>query len=147
VRASANVDGARALILDVDDLIEPSESDVVIRPARGETLARYRDDGCLLFAQAWRPDVARGRLTQAEVDALFARVRELLGMEIDFACCPHDAGPPICWCRKPIPGSVLDFVRRRHVSVAASIVVGRSAADRTMAERLGAEYRGSESFW
>jgi hypothetical protein len=132
-------DGSRALILDFDELLET--------PNRREALARYADDGWLLFAHAWRPDVARGRMTLEEVEASFSRARETLGLEVDLACCPHDAGPPICWCRKPIPGSVLEFAHKRRVSLAGSLVVGRSTADRTMAERLGAEFRSSESFW
>jgi aryl-alcohol dehydrogenase-like predicted oxidoreductase len=130
-------DGARALILDFDDLID----------GRADTLARYAKDGWLLFAHAWRPDVARGRMTLDAITESFAQAKQMLGLEIDFACCPHDAGPPICWCRKPIPGSVLEFARRRRASLARSMVVGRSAADRTMAERLGIEFRESGSFW
>jgi aryl-alcohol dehydrogenase-like predicted oxidoreductase len=132
-------DGSRALILDFDELLET--------PNRREALARYADDGWLLFAHAWRPDVARGRMTLEEVEASFSRARETLGLEVDLACCPHDAGPPICWCRKPIPGSVLEFAHKRRVSLAGSLVVGRSTADRTMTERLGTAFRSSESFW
>jgi histidinol phosphatase-like enzyme len=62
----------------------------------------------------------------------------VIGVEVDIACCPHDAGPPVCWCRKPIPGSVLEFASRRSVALTQSIVVAASAADRTMAERIGA---------
>ena len=72
---------------------------------------------------------------------------EVLGGDIDVACCPHDAGPPVCWCRKPIPGSVLEFATRRGVSLARSIVVGASAADRTMAERIGARFESSDGFF
>jgi histidinol phosphatase-like enzyme len=81
------------------------------------------------------------------VDACFARLRELLGDPIDLACCPHDAGPPVCWCRKPIPGSVIDFARREGASVMHSTVVGSAAADRTMAERIGARFTPSADFF
>jgi aryl-alcohol dehydrogenase-like predicted oxidoreductase/predicted kinase len=146
-RFTRSDDGAtqRALFLDFDDLIVgPGD---VIASGRRETLARYRDEGWMLFAHAWRPEIARGSLTREVVDASFTRAGGLLGIELDFACCPHDAGPPVCWCRKPIPGSALEFAHRRGVSLGNSLVVGRSPADRTMAERLGAKFRGSESFW
>jgi histidinol phosphatase-like enzyme len=97
----------------------------------------------LLFAHAWRPQLSRGELTREEVEADFARTRAALGVEISIACCPHDAGPPICWCRKPLPGSVLEFARRRNVDLTRSLVVGASVADRTMAERLGAQYQAA----
>ena len=142
----------RALILDFDDVIREAApvlrpDDVAIDPTRRDTLARYRDDGWLLFVHAWRPQVARNETTLQDVDACFARTRELLGADVAFACCPHDAGPPVCWCRKPIPGSVLEFASRRGVALARSIVVGASAADRTMAERIGARFEPSASFF
>ena len=143
-RADVNVDGRPALILDFDDLIDAGHA---IASGRRESLARFHNEGWLLFAHAWRPEVTRGQIAPASVDESFQRARELLAVEIDFTCCPHDAGPPVCWCRKPIPGSVVEFAMRRGVSLTSSIVVGRSAADRTMADRLGAEYRSTKSFW
>jgi hypothetical protein len=117
----------RALILDYDHLT---------RERRG-SLARYAADGWLLFAHAWRPQIARGAMTREEVESEFLRTRADLGVDITFACCPHDAGPPICWCRKPLPGSVLEFAIKRGVALDRSMIVGTSAADRTMAQRLG----------
>jgi histidinol phosphatase-like enzyme len=142
----------RALILDFDDLVGGGApvlraDDVAIEQTRRETLARLRDAGWLLFAHAWRPQLARGETTLHDVEACFTRLRDLLGDAIDIAWCPHDAGPPVCWCRKPIPGSVLEFASRRGVALGRSIVVGAAAADRTMAERIGAEFRSSSAFW
>jgi aryl-alcohol dehydrogenase-like predicted oxidoreductase len=121
----------RAIILDYDDLT----------PEWRDTLARYAADGWLLFAHAWRPQVARGAMSREDVEAQFAKTRADLGVDITFACCPHDAGPPICWCRKPLPGSILEFAIKRGVALDRSIVVSRSAADRTMALRSGAGFR------
>ena len=121
----------RAVILDYDDLTLE----------RRETLARYAADGWLLFAHAWRPQVARGSMTREDVEAEFAKTRANLGLDITFACCPHDAGPPVCWCRKPLPGSVLEFAIERSVALDRSVVIGRSASDRTMAQRLGVSFR------
>ena len=119
--------GRRALILDVDDVV----------PERREVLSRYQADGWLLFAHAWRPQIARGALTREAVEAELAETRQALGLDIAFAVCPHDAGPPICWCRKPLPGSVLEFAIRNGVALEQSIMLPRSAADRTLAERVG----------
>ena len=135
----------RALILDFDDLVgrvAVRPEDVKVDAQRQAALARYRADGWLLFVHAWRPQVSKCQTSLTEVDACFARLRELLG-DIDVAFCPHDAGPPVCWCRKPIPGSVIEFAMRRDVSLPRSIVISRSAADKTMAERLGAVIRMS----
>ena len=150
-RTPSDADG-RALILDFDDLVE-SESvvlradDVGIERARLDLLRSRRDDGWQLFVHAWRPQVARDETSAIAVDACLVRLREILGRDVDVAYCPHDAGPPVCWCRKPIPGSVLEFARRRRVSLSKSVVVGSSAADRTMAERIGARFESSTSFF
>jgi histidinol phosphatase-like enzyme len=143
--------GAQALILDFDDLVGRGgpalrPDDVAIERTRRDILARHQRDGWLLFAHAWRPQLARNETTPADVDACFARMHDLLG-DVDIACCPHDAGPPVCWCRKPIPGSVLDFARGRGVALDRSVVVGTSAADRTMAERIGARFEPSGAFF
>jgi histidinol phosphatase-like enzyme len=133
---------ARAIILDADTLIAV---DTDIAAARRDQLARFRDEGWLLFAHAWRPEIARGKLTAEDVHRSFAELRHRLGLEIDFAVCAHDAGPPICWCRKPIPGSVIDFARHRGVSLRDSIVVGMAVADRTMAGRIGARFESADA--
>ena len=143
--------GSRALILDFDDLVGRGApvlhpDDVAIERTRRDILERHRSDGWLLFVHAWRPQLARSETTPADVDACFATMRKLLG-DVHIACCPHDAGPPVCWCRKPIPGSVLDFASGRGVALDRSIVVGTSAADRTMAERISAHFEPSGSFF
>lgn len=116
----------RAVILDLDEIAP-------------DVMEGHRRDGWLVFVHAWRPQVARGEMTIAEVEAEFGA----LGGSVDWACCPHDAGPPVCWCRKPIPGQVIEFARRRDVDLSRSIVIGSSAAARTMAGRLGAAFLSS----
>ena len=151
VRATRPTHEARALIVDFDDLftagagIRPSE--VLIDDARRAAIAQFVADGWRVFGHAWRPQIARGDATRADIDASFARARDLLGVDVDFACCPHDAGPPICWCRKPLPGLVFAFALERGVSFERSLVVAHSAADRTMAERLGVPWKDASEFF
>jgi aryl-alcohol dehydrogenase-like predicted oxidoreductase/predicted kinase len=59
---------------------------------------------------------------------------------VESAVCRHPGGPPICWCRPPLPGLPLAFARRHDVDPARSTVVGASAAHRTLATTLGARY-------
>jgi hypothetical protein len=112
----------RAVIVDFDALA-----------SIGDALRQRHRDGWRLFAHAWRPGASA-----AEVEREFESARIAFGIEIDLACCTHEAGPPVCWCRKPIPGSVLEFAARRDVALDRSVVVASSAADKTMGERLGA---------
>jgi aryl-alcohol dehydrogenase-like predicted oxidoreductase len=117
----------RALVFDFDELSRAARD-----PANRDALARRIDDDWLLFAHAWRPGAS-----SSDVEAELARARESFTFDVALAHCVHPAGPPVCWCRKPIPGRLIEFAQRCDVSVAQSIVVGGSAADRTMAERLG----------
>ncbi len=56
------------------------------------------------------------------------------------AVCPHGGGPAVCWCRPPPPGIPLAFARRHGVDPARSMLYGTSAAHRTLANTLGAEF-------
>ena len=141
---SACRDGeARALFVDVDDLVD-GEPEAERRRA---ALRRAAAEGWLLFAHAWRPRVARGEITPSETATELERVRNAVGATIVVACCPHDAGPPICWCRKPIPGTVIDFAMHHGIALDHSVVIARSAADRTLAERIGATLRAWSDYY
>ncbi|MEP7344381.1 MAG: oxidoreductase, partial [Gemmatimonadaceae bacterium] len=135
---------ARSVMLEYDDVLcvgSPlGAKDVVLADGVRETFHQLHASGWLLFAHAWRPQIARGDVTTLAVEACFARTRELLGVAVHLAFCPHDAGPPICWCRKPLPGLIIEFVLPRNVVLERSLYVGRSAADRTLSQRLGLEY-------
>jgi hypothetical protein len=83
----------------------------------------------------WLPD-AEGR----ELAPATARLRRFVSGAVEAAICPHGAGPPTCWCRPPLPGLPLAFARRHRVAPERSLLVGTSAAHRTLAAMLGAAY-------
>jgi hypothetical protein len=89
----------------------------------------------LALAQGWLPGASREEAAAARA-ALLARVPRLT----DAAFCTHGAGPPVCWCRKPIAGLGLLLFRRYLVDPARSVFVGRTALDRTVARRLGVTF-------
>ena len=150
---------ARAIILDYDDLVLPADGATTADPANGDLpavtvrddrrtiLERYAREGWLLFAHAWRPEVTAGVTSLTVLGEQFARVRAQLGVPIGIACCPHEAGPPVCWCRKPLPGTILEFALAHHVALDQSMIVVHSAADRTLAERLGVPYQHTDDFF
>jgi aryl-alcohol dehydrogenase-like predicted oxidoreductase/predicted kinase len=77
------------------------------------------------------------------VDALADSVRRLsaeVSGPVEAAVCPHEAGPPRCWCRPPLPGLPLAFARAHGIDPARSILVGTASAHRTLANALGAQY-------
>jgi aryl-alcohol dehydrogenase-like predicted oxidoreductase len=67
--------------------------------------------------------------------------REVAG-PVEGALCPHPAGPPVCWCRPPLPGLPLAFARGHNLDSARSVVIGSGPAHRTLATALGARYLG-----
>jgi aryl-alcohol dehydrogenase-like predicted oxidoreductase/histidinol phosphatase-like enzyme/predicted kinase len=118
-----------------------SPEDVIVLPQPARVLRRYADEGYRLVALSWRPDIALGAATRDAVDAVHARIVEELGLPLDIVYCPHPAGPPICWCRKPLPGLGVLALHRHRLDAAKSLYVGAGTQDAGFARRLGLEYR------
>jgi len=85
--------------------------------------------------------LARGLITQDQLEAIHQRLRELLaeeGARLDgIFVCPHhpDEG---CACRKPAPGLVHRAQRELGVSPENAIVIGDKASDVELARNVGA---------
>jgi len=155
VRRRPAVAGRRAVFLDFDDLVtgtgDASDSQP-LSSIRRAVLKRYVADGWILFAHAWRPrsgsrDAGGGASRTMDLHDMVSRVTEHLGERLEIGFCVHEAGPPVCWCRKPLPGLMIEFAMREGVSLERSAIVGASAADRTMAGRLGMVFHESHTFF
>ena len=93
------------------------------------------DPGAPHLVFDWRPEAEPDVLAAAA-----ARVSAAVSGPVETAVCPHPGGPPRCWCRPPLPGLPLAFARAHDVDPAHSVLVGTSAAHRTLATTLGARY-------
>jgi aryl-alcohol dehydrogenase-like predicted oxidoreductase len=60
--------------------------------------------------------------------------------DANIGICPHEGGPPRCWCRPPLPGLLVAWALAHDVDFARSTIIGTSAAHRTMANALGTTY-------
>ena len=143
----------RAVIVSCEDVIFRSGTglrmplvpeDVEVMPDRAAVLRRFRDEGWRLLGISWQPEIAEGKQSPAGVEAVFARMRELLGLDIEVEYCPHGAGPPNCWCRKPLPGLGVVFIQRHRLDPAQCIFVGSGPQDPGFARRLGFTYCDAE---
>jgi aryl-alcohol dehydrogenase-like predicted oxidoreductase len=114
---------------------------------RGPVLRRYQDAGWLLLGLAWCPEIADNTMTAEQVEAGFATVQEKLGVSIEVLYCPHAAGPPKCWCRKPLPGLGVVFVQRHRLDPSQCIYIGSGPQDPGFARRLGFQYRDADEFF
>jgi hypothetical protein len=83
----------------------------------------------------WRPD---GRVE--DLSPCVALVAAHVSGPVESAVCAHGGGPPRCWCRPPLPGLPLAFARRHGIDPSRSVLIGSSAAHRTLASTLGARY-------
>src|SRR5450631_2678078 len=101
----------RAVFLDRDGVINRARvvegrphpprtlAELEVLPGVAEALQELRDAGFLLIVATNQPDVARGTLLRAEVDAINGRLMELLPLD-DIRVCFHDSADG-CECRKP----------------------------------------------
>ena len=146
----------RALIVWGDDILWRSRSgqrtlasadDLEALADRGALLRSYRDEGWLVLGMSWRPEITEGKLSAEDARAAFTRMQADLGIAIEIDFCPHGAGPPTCWCRKPLPGLGVQFIRRHRLDAAQCVYVGAGAQDPGFARRLGFQYRDARDFF
>jgi aryl-alcohol dehydrogenase-like predicted oxidoreductase/histidinol phosphatase-like enzyme len=146
----------KALIVWCDDVLIRSRSgaraplsadDVDVLANRAAVLRRYHDEGWRLLGLAWRPEIEDKTMTSEQAEASFARTRELLGVPIEVLYCPHGGGPPVCWCRKPLPGLGVVFIQRHQLDPAQCVYVGAGPQDPGFARRLGFQYRDALDFF
>jgi aryl-alcohol dehydrogenase-like predicted oxidoreductase/predicted kinase/histidinol phosphatase-like enzyme len=151
----------RAVIIWCDGVVLRSRSgqrfptgpdDVDVPPDRAAVLRHYRDEGWLLLGLSWQPEIALGTQSVQGARAIFVRMNELLqsckpGLEIEVEFCPHAAGPPQCWCRKPLPGLGVVFVHRHRLNPARCMYVGAGSQDPGFARRLGFTHCDANEFF
>ena len=115
-----------AVIVWVDD---PAKLEAMI-PRLKAGATSMPNAGSRLIVFAWQPSVAA-------FSAAIART----GLSIDFDYCPHGAGPPRCWCRKPLPGLGVAAIHRHRLDPARCLYIGDGPLDPGFARRLGFTYQ------
>ena len=110
-----------------------------VRPVAGarEALDRLRAEGVRVAVVTNQSGVATGRITRADVDAVNARVAELLGPFDGIYVCPHAPGEG-CGCRKPAPGMVKQACADLGAEPQRCVVIGDVGTDVEAAAAGGA---------
>lgn len=134
---AAFLDRDGTIIEDVGYLGDPDG--IRFLPGALEALARLRRAGYRLILVTNQAGVARGLITEDDVQRVNRRLGELLraeGIPLDAVYyCPHHAehGPPEyrrdCDCRKPGPGMVRRAVAELRVDPARSVIIGDHLTD------------------
>jgi histidinol-phosphate phosphatase family protein len=115
---------------------------VTLMHGAGDFLKRLRGAGYTLIVVTNQPGLAKGTLTEAELDAVNRSLAEKLakdgGSWDDLRFCPHhpDPGPAgnakyakACACRKPLPGLILDAAKEHGIDTKSSWMVGDGLVD------------------
>jgi D-glycero-D-manno-heptose 1,7-bisphosphate phosphatase len=109
--------------------------ELAIEPEAPAALAALRAAGLLLFAVTNQPDIRRGLMAPADLDAIHARLADALPLD-EIAVCVHD-DRDACDCRKPKPGMLLDLARRWNIDLRRSWMIGDQDRDIACARAAG----------
>ncbi len=96
--------------------------EMIIPPDAASALGRLRAHGFLLIVATNQPDIARGRLTRDQVDAMNAHLASNLPLDAIEICTHDDADN--CDCRKPKPGLLLRAAKRDEIALDESFMIG-----------------------
>ena len=133
--------GCRALFLDRDGVLnEPPHGErYITAPDQFRLMAgaatgveRFRQQGYMPIVVTNQRCVALGLVSQATLDQIHERMRELLraqGTDVeDILVCPHDDRDR-CECRKPKPGLLHQAATRHGIDLSQSLLIGDSERD------------------
>ena len=104
----------------------------------GEALAAaiaLKAAGFKLFVVTNQPDVRRGLMSDAALDAIHAALTRALPVDA-IAACRHD-NADACACRKPRPGLLLELAGRHGIDLASSFMVGDQDRDTACGREAG----------
>ncbi|MFI7581837.1 HAD-IIIA family hydrolase [Kocuria kalidii] len=123
------------LVHDVPYNGDPDAVELV--PGAREAVDAVRAAGWRIGVVSNQSGISRGLLTREEVDAVNARVSELLGPFDTWQVCPH-APEQDCPCRKPRPGMVRAAAAALGVDPSQCVLIGDIGADVEAAQAAGA---------
>lgn len=96
--------------------------EMIIVSDAAAALRRLQQDGFRLIVATNQPDIARGRLTREQVDAMNGHLRACLPLDAVEVCVHDDADN--CDCRKPKPGLLVHAARRDDLALDESFMIG-----------------------
>lgn len=97
-------------------------NEVRILPGAAELVFTARNLGYEPVVVSNQPDIAAGAITAAQADEIDERIRTATGV-VRSILCPHRVADA-CACRKPLPGMLLDAMKRWDLMVDGSWLVG-----------------------
>ena len=128
-----------------------NEKDMELIPKVSEAIKKINNSEYLCIVITNQPVIARGEITENELDNIHMKMEKLLGEEgafiNDLYYCPHhpDKGYEgevkelkiVCECRKPSIGMVLKAASDYNIDLSKSYMIGDTTLDIKMAENAG----------
>jgi len=135
--------GRPALIVELDGVVwrgRPRTPEAIeLQPGARDALRAWSADH-VLAGTTWQPGLA-------SVAAHGERLAALLELPIHVMHCAHPAGPPVCWCRKPLPGLAFALAHAHALDLTRSLHLGQGPADRGFAARAQLRYADLAAGW
>lgn len=97
-------------------------ADFAILPQAPGAVAALKAAGYATVVVTNQPEIARGNIDWATMDAMHARLAAAMPIDAVYVC-PHDAADR-CDCRKPAPGMLRRAAADLDLDLAASYMVG-----------------------
>jgi D-glycero-D-manno-heptose 1,7-bisphosphate phosphatase len=110
-------------------------ADFRLLPGVVEACTTFAEHGLALVVVTNQPDLARGALSRADLEAMHDVLRTSLPLDAIMVC-EHDSAEG-CPCRKPRPGMILEAARALDLDLDASVAVGDRWRDIDAARRAG----------
>ena len=112
----------RAIVRDGKPFPPDSLAEVEILPGVHEAVQKLHVANYLLIVVTNQPDVARGTAKREDVEQINAFLASQLLID-DFKTCYHDVDD-MCYCRKPLPGAILEAAQEYNIDLFKSFMVG-----------------------
>ena len=134
---------------------------IELLPEVGEGLQMLQQAGFALIIISNQPGVALGYFEEAALEKVFTTMQKLLkthGVHLDgFYYCPHHTEGPAtayvkeCYCKKPLPGLILNAAADHQIDIKNSWMVGDILHDIETGKRAGCKTilinNGNETEW
>jgi D-glycero-D-manno-heptose 1,7-bisphosphate phosphatase len=114
----------RALVRDGKPYPPTRVDEFEILPGVEEACAKLKAAGFLLVVATNQPDVGRGTLPQAALDAIHTEMCRQLPIDRVEVCTHPGQGKSDCDCRKPKPGMLLRAAKELGLDLAQSWIIG-----------------------
>lgn len=139
---------SKAIFLDRDGVLNQEMGEYVTTHSRFivlnqifPALIKWKQEGYKLIVITNQGGIAKGLMTHEDVNAIHQKLFDELkeaGIQIDdLYYCPHHPKFSLCFCRKPLPGMLLNALAKHHLNPEKCFMIGDTPRDIEAAQGAG----------